>query len=292
MHSKALGVAGVAFIFACSLGSVVWFILLFQPPFDIPLESWPLVPLSAIFLTILTYIFMARRRREMSNAAKGTFPGAIIGFFLGIGLVIVFFIIGCSVGVCTENWQIVPIMFAPVAGILGLILGAGVGAVFGAVASKEQAKTMPADRRDDLNPNERDIIQASVDQKKPEQRQKRVTKLIGWGAFALLLLGMLLVARLIPSTNCIKIRRAIGIDVQCQNFSLFGFDLIHADLSKANLCEVDLSGANLRGADLREANLDRAILNYAKYSKNTQWPSDFDQIAAGALPVLMEADSP
>jgi uncharacterized protein YjbI with pentapeptide repeats len=76
-----------------------------------------------------------------------------------------------------------------------------------------------------------------------------------------------------------------------------GLDLSGADLSFSNLVGVDLRGADLYGADLRWANLSGANLSGANYNtapfqdelgntyQPTQWPDDFDPVAAGAVDV-------
>lgn len=70
-------------------------------------------------------------------------------------------------------------------------------------------------------------------------------------------------------------------------------NLANADLVGANLKEAILWGANLKDAKFRSANLVRADLQRADlngadfyratYSLLTQWPDDFDPVAAGAL---------
>jgi predicted nucleic acid-binding Zn ribbon protein len=125
------------------------------------------------------------------------------------------------------------------------------------------------------------------------------------------LLRFLHEAELITGTAIIELA---GADLSEANLSgsllneanLFGANLVEAPLVMANLVganlfETDLSranleGANLVGANLVRANLVAASLVGAKYNTEpyedefglhqpTQWPDDFDPIAAGAIDV-------
>ena len=51
-----------------------------------------------------------------------------------------------------------------------------------------------------------------------------------------------------------------------------------ADLTGANLSDADLTGANLSEARLTGANLAGTLAD-----KDTQWPDDFDPVAAGVI---------
>jgi len=81
------------------------------------------------------------------------------------------------------------------------------------------------------------------------------------------------------------------------NADLVGASLIMADLSRANLSDVEMGRSgqngrtNLREADLGAADLSteylwEGILIEVKYNVHTNWPDDFDPVAAGA--VLMD----
>jgi len=64
---------------------------------------------------------------------------------------------------------------------------------------------------------------------------------------------------------------------------LFNADLSEVDLSEAYLSGANLYRVNLSGANLSGANLSGANLTEAKYNERTQWPTDFDPQAAGAI---------
>ena len=82
-----------------------------------------------------------------------------------------------------------------------------------------------------------------------------------------------------------------GVDYSGQNLSGRSFhsqDFYGAKFSGANLqgCDLrytDLRGADLTDADLRAANLGSANLIGTIYNSSTQWPNEFDYVAAGAI---------
>jgi uncharacterized protein YjbI with pentapeptide repeats len=66
-----------------------------------------------------------------------------------------------------------------------------------------------------------------------------------------------------------------------------GANLSEAYLERSNLEGANLSGANLRravlsGANLSNTTLTEVRLEWATYSKETQWPKDFDPEKFGA----------
>ena len=63
--------------------------------------------------------------------------------------------------------------------------------------------------------------------------------------------------------------------------NLSGASLPNVDFRGANLTGADLSQANLTGADLREADLKGANLQRATANERTDWPKDFNPVAAG-----------
>jgi uncharacterized protein YjbI with pentapeptide repeats len=83
-----------------------------------------------------------------------------------------------------------------------------------------------------------------------------------------------------------------GLDLQDVKFT--GSDLSGANLSGANLEDarldfILLTGADLRGTNLMHALLFQAILNGAKYDKNTLLPPDLDPEEAGMV-LIEEVD--
>ena len=77
-------------------------------------------------------------------------------------------------------------------------------------------------------------------------------------------------------------------DCNMHNIDLSGAHLKRAVFTNVNLGGINLSGANLCGADLRGAHFQKIdggenILTGAVYDKQTQWPTEFDYNAAGAV---------
>ena len=72
-----------------------------------------------------------------------------------------------------------------------------------------------------------------------------------------------------------------GADLSSHN--LAEQDLGGADLTGANLSGANLTGAHLLGANLTGANLNEACLEEARADQHTQWPEEFDPVAAGVI---------
>jgi hypothetical protein len=85
-----------------------------------------------------------------------------------------------------------------------------------------------------------------------------------------------------------ELHDAFLFDANFSDTNLSGADLSSAhlplaDFSEANLKRADLSHADIWDTDLSLAdNLEDANLEGAAYDSETQWPSDFDPVAAGA----------
>jgi len=84
------------------------------------------------------------------------------------------------------------------------------------------------------------------------------------------------------------LRKALlsGIDLSGCDLSdatLIRADLSHARLAKANLTRANLRAADLKGADLSGAQLQETNLKDARFDEATQWPGDFNPVAAGAV---------
>ena len=89
-----------------------------------------------------------------------------------------------------------------------------------------------------------------------------------------------------------------GVDYSGQ--TLTGRDFSWYDLEGANFTGANLTGTNLRGANLRNANLaganltncnlTSAELTNARYDSTTKWPTGFDPLTAGAVPIAKLTD--
>jgi uncharacterized protein YjbI with pentapeptide repeats len=75
-------------------------------------------------------------------------------------------------------------------------------------------------------------------------------------------------------------------DLACTDLSyaeLNNSTLKSTSLLSANLTHANLQGANLQGSDLRRATIDNTNFQGSIYNSQTQFPENFDPIAAGAI---------